>query len=338
MKKILVTGGAGFIGSHTVIELLNAGYEPVILDNFSNSEPFIIDRLKELSGFSSLKVYEVDCTDYNAVEDVFSKESFDGVIHFAARKAVGESFSIPLEYHFTNLNSLNVVLASMKKFKVSHLVFSSSCTVYGNAEDSPVTEDSIKNSPTSPYGRSKAFSEAIIQDAHRADDSVLSAVLLRYFNPIGAHPSAQIGELPLGPPNNLVPYITQTAAGLRECLTIFGNDYNTEDGTCVRDYIHVVDVAKAHVSALSWIEKQPRTIDSFNLGSGKGDSVLKVVNTFKSVNQVELKTTIGPRRIGDVTEVYADPSKAKNVLGWQTEYSLEDALKHAWKWQESLKK
>ncbi len=338
MKNILVTGGAGFIGSHTIVELLNKGYNPIILDNFSNSEKFIIDRLKSLTGKKEIKLYEADCTVKSNVLKVFENEKIDGVIHFAAFKAVGESFSKPLEYHKNNVNSLTVLLECMKEHNVDNLVFSSSCTVYGDTEHSPVSEESVKNKPTSPYGRTKAYCEAILNDYSTDEKSKLNAVMLRYFNPIGAHPSGEIGELPLGPPNNLVPYITQTAAGLREELTIFGGDYKTDDGTCLRDYIHVVDVAVAHVASLDWLAERSNELESFNLGSGKGDSVLHVVKTFEKVSNTKVNYKIGERRIGDVTTVYADCAKANKVLNWKTKFSLEDALQHAWQWQLNLKK
>jgi len=338
MKNILVTGGAGFIGSHTILELIKSGFNPIVLDNFCNSERFIIDNLKNLTGKKDLKVYEADCTIKAEVTEVFRKESIDGVIHFAAYKAVGESFSKPLEYHANNVNSLTVLLECMKEFEVTNLVFSSSCTVYGDTEDSPVSENSIKNAPTSPYGRTKAYCEAILKDNNSSDGCNLNAVILRYFNPIGAHPSAKLGELPLGPPNNLVPYITQTAIGIRDELTIFGGDYNTPDGTCVRDYIHVVDVALAHLAALHWVHTQEKALEVFNLGSGKGDSVLHVVKTFEECTGEKLNYSVGPRRIGDVSTVYADPSKAKRILGWETKFTLGDALTHAWQWQKQLSK
>jgi len=338
MKNILVTGGAGFIGSHTILELVKAGFNPIILDNFCNSERFIIDNLKDLTGKKDLIIYEADCTVKSEVMEVFKNESIDGVIHFAAYKAVGESFSKPLAYHKNNVNSLTVLLECMRENDVTNLVFSSSCTVYGNTEDSPVSESSIKNIPTSPYGRTKAYCETILTDNNISDDCNLNAVMLRYFNPIGAHPSGKLGELPLGPPNNLVPYITQTAIGVREKLTIFGGDYDTPDGTCVRDYIHVVDVALAHVAALNWVQSQEKVLEAFNLGSGKGDSVLHVVKTFEDCSGEKLNYVIGPRRVGDVTTVYADPSKAKRILDWGTSYTLRDALTHAWQWQKELSK
>ncbi len=336
MKKVLVTGGAGYIGSHTVVELCNDDFIPVIVDNFSNTDDRILDGLQELLGYSPV-LYRVDCTDYERLKVVFASELPDAVIHFAAYKAVGESTEHPLKYYANNLDSLIVVLRLMEEFKVNDLVFSSSCTVYGQPDQLPVDEFCPPQTATSPYGFSKQVCERIILDACAARPA-LKCALLRYFNPIGAHPSALIGELPFGIPNNLVPYITQTAIGIRSQLTIHGSDYSTPDGTCIRDYIHVCDLASAHVKALQWLENQPAGCEAFNLGQGLGNSVKEVVDTFVRVNQTALPVVMGPRRQGDVEQVWADVSKANSHLHWKTERTLEQALKEAWKWEKRLQK
>jgi UDP-glucose 4-epimerase len=336
MKKVLVTGGAGYIGSHTVVELCNNDFIPVIVDNFSNTDDRILDGLQELLGYKP-EVYRVDCANYDALKAVFAAEMPDAVIHFAAFKAVGESTELPLKYYANNIDSLLVVLRLMEEFKVNDLVFSSSCTVYGQPEQLPVDEQCPPQVATSPYGYSKQVCERILQDACAARPS-LKCALLRYFNPIGAHPSAMIGELPFGIPNNLVPFITQTAIGIRPQLTIYGNDYQTPDGTCIRDYIHVCDLASAHVKALDWLENQTQACEAFNLGQGLGNSVKEVVDTFVRVNQTALPVVIGARRPGDVEQVWADVSKAHQFLNWKTERSLEQALKDAWKWEQHLQK
>jgi UDP-glucose 4-epimerase len=337
-KKIIVTGGAGFIGSHTVVELHKAGYAPVIVDNFSNSERFITDRINELCG-TNIPVYDCDCTDKMAFAKVFQKEKPEGVIHFAAFKAVGESVTDPLKYYHNNIESLVVVLQLMKEFQISNLVFSSSCTVYGQPDIIPVTEDSPSKNAQSPYGLTKVICEQIIADA-LASGQPMRSVLLRYFNPIGAHPSGRIGELPRGVPNNLVPYITQTAAGLRESLTVHGNDYATPDGTCIRDYIHVVDLAEAHVRSLEWLSDQD--VKSFsevlNVGTGKGETVLNVVNTFQQTCNTSLPYTVGPRRSGDVEKIWASTEKAERLLRWKPRRTLADSLRDAWNWQLQLSK
>ncbi|MTI31042.1 UDP-glucose 4-epimerase GalE [Xanthovirga aplysinae] len=337
-KKILVTGGAGFIGSHTVVELNQAGYEAVIIDNFSNSEKGVIEQIEKITGIAP-KIYEGDCNDIQLMQNIFDQEGlFAGVIHFAAYKAVGESVEKPLDYYHNNLNSLLILLRTMENFKVSNLVFSSSCTVYGEPDLLPVTEESPKKQAESPYGNTKAISEEILEDTVKGKNSNLKAVALRYFNPIGAHPSSLIGELPLGVPNNLVPFITQTAAGLRERLTVFGDDYNTPDGTCIRDYIHVVDLAKAHVKAFEYLENQGNDsfFDLFNVGTGKGNSVLEAIKTFEQVNGLKLNYTIGQRRSGDVEKVFAKVDKSEKLLNWKAELSLDQALKDAWGWQKKL--
>lgn len=338
-KKIIVTGGAGFIGSHTVVELYNSGYTPVILDNFSNSAESVIEGIEKIIN-SSVKLYNIDCNDKAALEKLFSEEKdIVGVIHFAAFKAVGESVQEPLKYYSNNIGSTVVLLEVMKKYNIQNLVFSSSCTVYGEPDSLPVTEKSPIKPAQSPYGNTKQICENILRDYVKS--GVSSRIIsLRYFNPIGAHPTSLIGELPLGVPNNLVPFVTQTAAGWREKLTVFGNDYSTPDGTCVRDYIHVVDLAKAHVKALDLLSsiKDNNYYDVFNIGTGNGNTVLDVIKTFEEVNNIKVNYTIGPRREGDVEKVYASTEKANQVLKWKTELSLKVALTDAWNWQQKLKK
>lgn len=335
-KQIIVTGGAGYIGSHTCVELIKAGYEPVIIDDFRNSRTWIIDRISEISGFKPA-VHQIDCTNDKAVDQVFKQYSnISGVIHFAAYKAVGESVNKPLMYFENNLGSLMAILAAMDNNKVEHLVFSSSCTVYGEPDSAMVTENTPIQTAASPYGQSKIISEQIIA-SYFSTKKPIKATLLRYFNPIGAHPSAKIGELPQGVPNNLVPYLTQTVKGIREKLTVFGNDYQTPDGTCIRDYIHVVDLADAHIKALQWSEKQEEDFcEAFNLGTGKGSSVLEIIDTFEKANNIKVNFEIGPRRSGDVEQIYAQPNKANKLLGWTCKYSLSDALKHSWDWEKSI--
>lgn len=335
MKKTIVTGGAGFIGSHTCVELLAAGYEPVIVDDLRNSNEHVLDGLEQITG-RRLGFYKIDCTNIVALNEVFETEQPDSVIHFAADKAVGESVREPLKYYANNIGSLVTLLRVMAEQEVKDLVFSSSCTVYGDTDKLPVTESSPTGNAASPYGYTKVVCEQILRDASTADPQ-LHAVLLRYFNPIGAHPSAHIGELPIGAPNNLVPFITQAAAGLREQLTVHGDDYPTRDGSCIRDYIHVVDLAKAHVRALNWmVGRTAPTCEAFNLGTGQGNTVLEVVRTFEEVNGVKVPYVIGPRRAGDVVAMYADTTKSREVLGWQTELTLADAMRDAWRWQQAL--
>ena len=336
-KKILVIGGAGYIGSHTVVELVEAGFSPIIVDDFRNSKPFILDRINTLTKYA-IPFYEIDCNDSIQMEKVFTDHpDLNGVIHFAAHKAVGESVSNPLMYYKNNVGSLVVLLELMEKHKVKNLVFSSSCTVYGEPNVPVVTEETELQPATSPYGETKLVCEKIINHTHATSDN-LKAVLLRYFNPIGAHPSATLGELPQGIPNNLLPYLTQTVNGIRDVLTVYGDDYkNTVDGTCVRDYIHVVDLAKAHVKALEWLNKKTESIvDTFNIGTGSGSSVLEVITTFEKVNNVKVNYSVGPKREGDVEQIYADASKAKNILGWQCQFTLGDSLKHSWEWEKSI--
>ncbi|MDN5215767.1 UDP-glucose 4-epimerase GalE [Fulvivirgaceae bacterium BMA12] len=337
VKKIIVTGGAGYIGSHTVVQLVESGYEPIIIDNFSNAEHRVMDRLETITGRRT-KLYEGDCTDEDFMRRVIEKEGdIGGVIHFAAYKAVGESVQKPLAYYKNNVDSLLVLLELMKQYNINNFVFSSSCTVYGQPDQLPVTEDTPKKPAESPYGNTKQICEEIIEDFVASVDD-FKAVSLRYFNPIGAHPSSLIGELPLGVPSNLVPFVTQTAAGLREKLTVFGEDYNTPDGTCIRDYIHVVDLAKAHVKAVDFIQNSGGTTlnELFNLGTGKGNSVLEVIKTFEKVTGEKLNFEIGPRRSGDVEQVYASVDKSNKILGWTAELDLGQALKDAWNWQKTL--
>ena len=338
MKKILVTGGAGYIGSHTVVELINAGFDPVIIDNFSNSERRIIDGIEKITG-GKINFYEGDCNNLQFVKDVLAKEgNVSGVIHFAAYKAVGESVAQPLKYYQNNVGSLLTILEVMKHYQVSNIVFSSSCTVYGEPEVLPVTEDSPFQIPKSPYGNTKQICEEIIKDISKGRDDKINSIALRYFNPIGAHPSANIGELPLGAPNNLIPFVTQTAAGLRDELTVFGDDYNTKDGTCIRDYIHVVDLAKAHVQAIKYLNDsdQLNLYEAFNIGTGSGNSVLEIINTFEKVSGINLKYKIGERRGGDVKQVFGDVSKSRALMGWQATLTVTDALSDAWRWQNKL--
>lgn len=338
MKKILVTGGAGYIGSHTVVELINAGYTPVVVDNFSNSHKDVLNGLEKITG-QKIKYHLVDCTDYAGLKEVFQAEKdIEGVIHFAAYKAVGESVQNPIKYYDNNVGGLVTLLKVMSESSVTALVFSSSCTVYGQPEKLPVNENFPKGKVESPYGNTKKICEEILDDT--ANSSELEAITLRYFNPIGAHPTGIIGELPIGVPSNLVPFITQTAAGLREVLTVFGNDYNTSDGSCIRDYIHVVDLAKAHVKSLEYINsrKDKGYNEIFNIGTGNGNTVLELVNTFQEVTAQNLNYKIGKRRPGDVEQIWSEVKKANEVLGWKAELSLKEALSHAWNWQKNLKK
>lgn len=337
MKKVIVAGGAGFIGSHTAVELVDAGYLPVVVDNFSNSDRRMIGRLEQVIG-REIPVYELDCCDRAGFERVLSSEgSVHGVIHFAAFKAVGASVKSPLRYFRNNLGSLVSVIESIIAAGVETFVFSSSCTVYGQPDMLPVTELSAIKPAESPYGRTKQMSEDIINDTV-ASGAKLKAVALRYFNPVGAHPSGLIGELPIGSPENLVPFITQTAAGVREKLTVFGDDYSTPDGTCIRDYIHVVDLAKAHVRALDWIGLQARFAfnEVFNVGTGRGTSVLEAIEAFEQVAGTSLNYEIGPRRAGDVIETVADVSKAESQLQWRAKLTIVDAMRDAWRWQVGL--
>ena len=333
--KILVTGGAGYIGSHTVVELINAGHTPIIIDNFANSEQWIIDRIEQITN-TKPKIYIANCMDNTVLEEIFSTEEIDGVIHFVALKAVGESVQKPLEYYYNNINSLLNVLKMMQKYKVENIVFSSSATVYGEPDDNPLTENSPRKQATNPYGNTKMIAEDILKDVITSK-SKISAIPLRYFNPIGAHESHLIGELPKGVPSNLVPYITQTAAGIRDELTVFGDNYDTPDGTCIRDFIHVVDLAKAHIATLEYLDKQTSPFfDVFNVGTGNGTSVMELINTFEKVNNTKVNYTIGPRREGDVEACWADTTKINSIIGWKATKTIEDAMKDAWQWQKTL--
>ena len=334
MRSILVTGGAGYIGSHTVVELIAQGFQPIIVDDFSNSERSVLDKLEQLTN-TTLICHEGDCTDEAFMRSVFNQHQLSGAIHFAAFKAVGESVDQPLKYYKNNIGSLLVLLQLMKEFETGQLVFSSSCTVYGQPDELPVTENSPIKEAESPYGFTKQVSERIIKDAVSANSS-LSSILLRYFNPIGAHPSGMIGELPLGVPNNLIPFVTQTAIGLRDQLVIYGDNYNTPDGTCIRDYIHVVDLAKAHVKALDYLNSKNNWCEAINIGTGTGSSVLEVVKAFEKVTTQPLQYKIGPRRSGDVEQFYSSVDHANARLDWHTEFSLEDDLRDAWNWQKKL--
>ncbi len=337
MKKVIVTGGAGFIGSHTVVALYEAGFEPVIVDNFSNSQESVIGRLEEITQ-RKLVLHRVDCTDEGAFREVFEAEQkLFGVIHFAAFKSVNESVAEPGKYHHNNVGSQKVLLRLMKEFNVPHFVFSSSCTVYGQPNRLPVTEKSPVQPALSPYGETKQICETLIREERDAG-SPLKTAILRYFNPIGAHSSALIGELPLGVPQNLVPFITQSLAEWRGPLTVFGNDYNTSDGTCIRDYIHVVDLAEAHIKALKWLGDQSKTAfaEVFNLGTGTGATILDVIRAFKKGTGLDVQYTIGDRRPGDVEQIYADVEKARTVLSWETQKSLPECARDAWNWQLQL--
>ena len=336
---ILVTGGTGFIGSHTTVELINAGYKVVIVDNLSNSNANVVDGIEEITGVRPA-FEQVDCCDYAAMESVFNKYSdIEGIIHFAASKAVGESVEKPLLYYRNNLTSLINLLELMPKHDVKGIIFSSSCTVYGqpDPENLPVTEDAPIKPAESPYGNTKQVNEEIVRDYINSGASI-KAILLRYFNPIGSHPTAIIGELPNGVPMNLIPYVTQTAMGIREQLKVFGNDYNTPDGTCIRDYIYVVDLAKAHVKAMERVlDTDSDKLEVFNVGTGRGVSTKEIVDAFEKATGVKVNWTYAPRRAGDIEKVWADPKKANEVLGWKADTSLEDTLKSAWNWQVKLR-
>jgi len=338
MDKILVTGGLGFIGSHTVVELINEGFEVVIIDDLSNSSIKILERITSITRTIPL-FEEIDLKDKRRVQEFFNDhQDIKGVIHFAASKAVGESVAKPLAYYENNINTLVYVLQEVQKLAHSHFIFSSSCTVYGQAEELPITEDAPIKEAESPYGNTKQIGEEIIEDVCKVN-AELRTIALRYFNPIGAHESAKIGELPIGVPENLVPYVTQTAIGIREELSVFGNDYPTADGTCVRDYIHVVDLAKAHVVALQRLlgHKNKSNYEVFNLGTGTGSSVLEVINAFERVSGKKLNYKIVDRRPGDVTAAYADTNKANNILGWKAQSTLDEAMLSAWKWEQELR-
>lgn len=338
MKRILVTGGTGFIGSHTVVELQNSGYEVIIIDNLSNSKAEVVDNIEKITGIRP--VFEkLDCCDLEGLDKLFAKYAgIEAIIHFAASKAVGESVEKPLKYYRNNIVSLVNLLELMPKHNVKGIVFSSSCTVYGQPDVLPVTEAAPTKVAESPYGNTKQINEEIICDTVKSG-SPIEAIMLRYFNPIGAHPTALIGELPLGVPQNLLPYVTQTAMGIRECLSVFGDDYDTPDGSCIRDYIYVVDLAKAHVKAIDRIlgKQMEQNPEVFNLGTGRGLSVLELINEFEAATGVKLNYKIVGRRAGDIVKVWANPERANNVLGWSADTPIRDVLASAWKWQQKLR-
>ena len=336
--KILVTGGTGYIGSHTVVELQNAGYEVVIIDNLSNSDKNVLDGIERITGIRPAFV-EADCTDMKALRNLFeTHKGINGIINFAASKAVGESVQKPLLYYRNNLNTLVNLLELMPEFGTKGIVFSSSCTVYGEPDENPVTEKAPIKKATSPYGNTKQISEEIITD-YVTSGAPIKSVILRYFNPVGAHPSAEIGELPNGVPQNLIPFLTQTAIGIRKELSVFGNDYNTPDGSCIRDFINVVDLAKAHVTAMERMleDKSDDKVEIFNLGTGVGLSVLQLINAFESATGVKVPHKIVGRRAGDIEKVWANPEKANNVLGWKAETPIEETMRNAWNWQMKLR-
>ncbi|MFD2822135.1 UDP-glucose 4-epimerase GalE [Lacinutrix iliipiscaria] len=339
MDKILVTGGLGFIGSHTVVELQRENYEVVIIDNLSNSSIDNLDRIISITGKTPI-FEQLDLKDKSKVQDFFKRhQDIKGVIHFAASKAVGESVEKPLMYYENNINTLVYVMQELQKLKHSNFIFSSSCTVYGQADVMPITENAPVKMAESPYGNTKQIGEEIIQDVCHVNKN-FNAIALRYFNPVGSHESSKIGELPLGVPQNLVPFITQTAIGIREQLSVFGDDYPTPDGTCIRDYIHVVDLAKAHVVALQRLlsNKNKANYETFNLGTGTGSSVLEVIQSFERVSGKKLNYKITDRRAGDITSAYADTKKANTDLGWKAQLTLDDAMRSAWQWEQNIRK
>ena len=332
MRKILVTGGLGFIGSHTVVELQNEGFEVVIIDDLSNTSIKALDSITEITG-KQPDFHQIDLRIKNDVKTFFDNNKIDGVIHFAAFKAVGESMHKPLDYYENNLSVLVYLLQEMRNRKLNNFIFSSSCTVYGQADELPITEKAPVKTAESVYGNTKQIGEEILKDASKAHN--INSIALRYFNPIGAHESVKIGELPLGVPQNLIPFITQTAAGIRAELSVFGDDYDTNDGTAIRDYIHVVDLAKAHIAALNRLlnKKNKESFEYFNVGTGKGSSVLEIINAFERVNNLKLNYKIVGRREGDITAAFADTTIANKELNWKTEKSLDEALESAWRWQ-----
>ena len=335
--KVLVTGGAGYIGSHTAVALHEAGFMPVLVDNLHNSKASAVDGIRAIVG-DDIPFEAVNICDKAALEALFGRHDFVGVLHFAAHKAVGESMAKPAMYAANNVGGLGVLLEVAGAHDVDNIVFSSSCTVYGEPEDMPVAESAPFQRAESPYGWTKQACERVLED-HAAARGAAHVALLRYFNPIGAHPSANIGELPLGVPNNLIPFLTQAVSGIRKALTVFGGDYDTPDGTCIRDYLHVMDLAEAHVAALQWCINQPddqSVIRPFNLGTGKGASVLEVIQGFERATGQKVPYTMGDRREGDVVAIWADPSRAADELGWRTTRSLETSLADAWRWQEKL--
>ena len=340
-KTVLVSGGAGYIGSHVTVELINSGYNVVVADNMSNCDMTCFEGVKKITGKDDIPFYQIDCCDYESVVNLFDEQKIDAVIHFAAYKAVGESVAQPIMYYRNNLVSFLNILEAAKNHGGCNVLFSSSATVYGEAQDLPVTEQTPRLPATSPYGNTKQMCEDILRDVVKAtagSEGVVKGIALRYFNPIGAHPSALIGELPRGVPNNLVPFITQTAVGKRECLSIFGNDYPTEDGTCLRDYIDIVDLAKAHVAAVARMldGRMKEGYEIFNVGTGRPVSVYELVTVFEKVNNLKLNYKFAPRRPGDVVAIWADTRLANEELGWQAERPLEETLASAWVWEKHL--
>jgi UDP-glucose 4-epimerase len=330
MKRILVTGGLGYIGSHTCVALIEAGYHPVVVDNLHNTSIKTKIAIEEITG-QSLEFYELDAKNSEAVAEKIGP--INGAIHFAALKSVGESIQKPMAYYSENLESLLNIIKVASTNGAKSFIFSSSATVYGETQEECVNEETPLGTPLNPYGHTKSLGEQILKSGAHP----FKTILLRYFNPVGAHPSAKIGELPNGIPNNLIPYITQTAAGLREKLTVFGSDYDTRDGSCIRDFIHVVDLAEAHVAALRYSWRMSEYIDVFNVGTGAGNTVLELINTFEEVNGVKLKYEIGPRRDGDIKAIYTDTSKINSLLTWKSRFSLQDSLKHSWEWEKRLR-
>lgn len=329
---VLLTGGTGFIGSHTAVEMLDSGYDVILADDFSNSDRSVVERVEKITG-KKIKLYEVNVSERKSLERIFEENNVDGVIHFAGFKSVNESVKSPLKYYKNNLDTIISVLEMMKKFKRTRIIFSSSATVYGNENKVPFTEEmETGRGISNPYGWTKYMIEQILSDVSFANKD-MSVVVLRYFNPVGAHESGLIGEKPEGIPGNLMPFITQTAAGIRERLTVFGDDYPTRDGSCERDFIHVVDLAKGHVAAWKYVCKHTG-IDTFNLGTGNGYTVLELLNTFQEVNGIDVPSVIGPRREGDIASVYADVSKANNILGWKAEKTIEDMCRDSWRWEQ----
>jgi UDP-glucose 4-epimerase len=335
MGKVLVTGGAGYIGAHTAVELTAAGLAPVIIDDLSRGSMRLVNGIRKITG-KDIPFYKADCKQASELDPIFKQHGdIDTVIHFAALKSVKESVDQPLAYYRNNIDSLITLIEVMSKYKVRNIVFSSSCTVYGQPDQIPVTEDAPFKRAESPYGASKQMCERILMDAAAADKD-LQVVSLRYFNPIGAHPSGEIGELPNGVPDNLVPFITQTGIGKRKSLTVFGGDYNTPDGSCLRDFIHVVDLAKAHVAAVKALDTLKSRFEPINLGTGTPCSVLELINAFTKVNGVKIPYEMGPRRKGDIEKVYADPTKSTTLLNWRPQQTMEDALRDAWNWEQKL--
>lgn len=335
-KIILITGGAGYIGSHTVIELVKAGYTPVIVDDLRNANSVVLEGLTTILQ-AEPTILKVDVCDKNSMEAIFQRYKIDGIIHFAAYKAVGESVAEPLKYYHNNIAGLVTICELALKYNVNNFVFSSSCTVYGEPQGlKEVNEVTPKSEPNSPYGNTKLIGEQILIDVQRVNKQ-FKVVNLRYFNPVGAHPSGLIGEFPIGKPNNLLPFVTQTAIGKQDCLTVFGNDYPTKDGTCIRDYIHVCDLAEAHVKAIEFLNnKTEECIEAINIGTGTGTSILEVIQIFEQRTGEKLNWKIGPRRAGDVVEIYANADKANQLLNWEAKYTIGDAIEHAWNWEKKL--